>query len=94
MNVINYEIFHCTTVSTAICGKSNALRNWTLQKIRYCRTLISNFYVLQGYVTGISNMLLVLILIQTHPIFRHLLRHLWHVLWTKIQNIQFLIQLV
>ena len=94
MNVINYELFHCPTVSTFICVKINVLRNFTRQNISYFWALIFNCYGFQGHVIGISQTLILLFVIKKHPIFRHSLIHLWNFLRTKNQIITFPIQLV
>ena len=94
MRVINLEILRCHTTSTVIFVKSNVHSNYTRQNISYSRALLFNFYVFQGHATGISQTLLLLIVIQTHPNFRHLLIYQWHVIQTKIQSIEFPIRLV
>ena len=93
MNVINYDLFCCSTLSTVICDKIYAFRNWTDQKPSYCWVLIFNCYVLQCHVTGISQTLLILILIQMHTIFRHPMIHQWHVVWIKSKSIILLIHI-
>ena len=79
MNIINYEIFHCPTVSTVIYGKSNVLRNWTRKNISYYREILFNCYFLQGHVTDISHTLILLLVIQLYLFLRYLLIHQLHV---------------
>ena len=93
MNAIHYEIFCRTTATTVIYSKSNILRNYTCQQFSYCQALLFNCYVLQGQITGISQMLIVLILIKMYPLFINLLIYQWNVLRSKSKIIQLLIQL-
>ena len=94
MKVINYEILRCPTVSKVICDKSNALSKWTCQNTIYSWALLFNCYILKCHVTIILQTLIVLLLIQTHLLFRHILIHQWYILRTISQIIKYPIQLV
>ena len=94
MNLVYYDLFRCPTASIVICGKITLPRNFTRQNFSYSWSLLFNCHIFQGYVPGIFQTLLVLLVIWQHPSFRHSISHQLHIMRTKIKIILFPIQLV